>query len=174
MKRIVTAVLLAGVLLGTVGSGYAADARIGYVDMRRVLTETNAGKRVKGEIEKTVKQRQESLQREEQALKDMQQSYDKDKLLLSEAQKQAKQKEFEEKVKAYQQARAAAQREIDQKEQEFTRKAIPEIRAIIRDLAREEKLMLVFEKHEQPVLYAADGPDLTERVIQRLDAQGGG
>lgn len=174
MRRIRGAILLAVLLSGiAAGSGYAADVRIGYVDMRRVMTETKTGKRVKGEIEKTIKQRQESLSREEQGLKSMQQAYEKDKLLLSEAQKQTKQKEFDEKLKAYQQSAAEAQREIGQKEQEFARHAIPEIRAIIRDLAKEEKLTLVFEKREMPVLYAADGPDLTEKVIQRLDAKSG-
>lgn len=152
----------------------AADVRIGYVDMRRVLTESKAGKQVKAEIEKTVKQRQEALAREEQKLKDMQQAYEKDKLILSEAQRQEKQKEFEQKLNAYRQATAEAQREIQQKEQDYTKKTLPQVRAIISDLAREEKLLLVFEKHEMPVLYAADGPDLTEKVIKRLDARPGG
>ncbi len=156
-----------------VGTAYAEDLRIGYVDMRKVLTESKAGKRVKDDIEKTVKLRQESLGREEQQLKNLQQSFEKDKLLLSDAQKQTKQKEFEEKVKAYQQSTAEAERELQQKQSEYTRKAVPEIRAIIRDLAKEEKLALVFEKNEMPVLYAADGPDLTAKVIQRLDAKGG-
>jgi len=37
--------------------------------------------------------------------------------------------------------------------------------------AQAEKLMLVLEKNEQPVLYAEDGPDLTDRVIKAYDAK---
>lgn len=172
MKHWMLAVAFAATLLPAWPAAVeSADVRIGYVDMRRVLTESKAGKQVKTEIEKTVKQRQEALARDEQQLKNLQQAYEKEKLILSEAQRQEKQKEFEQKLNAYRQASADAQREIQQKEQEYTKKTLPTVRAIIQDLAKEEKLTLVFEKHEMPVLYAADGPDLTERIIKRLDAK---
>lgn len=174
MKHWILAAVFAATLLPAwAGPVEAADVRIGYVDMRRVLTESKAGKQVKGEIEKTVKQRQETLAREEQKLKDMQQAYEKDKLILSEPQRQEKQKDFEQKLNAYRQATAEAQREIQQKEQEYTKKTLPAVRTIISDIAKDEKLTLVFEKHEMPVLYAADGPDLTDKVIKRLDAKPG-
>jgi outer membrane protein len=173
MKRFGWTVLVAMAVL-TNAATRADDVRIGYVDMRKVMNECKAGKRAKDDIEKAIKQRQESLSRDEQGLKKLQEAYEKDKLLLSDAQKQAKQKEFDDKLKAFQQATAEAQREIDQKQQEFTRKAFPEIRDIIRDLAKQEKLSLVFEKQEASVLYAADGPDLTDKVIQRFDAKIGG
>lgn len=173
MNRAIWVVILLGAWLLNVGVAQAEDVRIGYVDMRKVMTESKAGKRVKGDIEKTVQQRKESLGREEQQLKAMQQSFEKEKLILSDAQKQTKQKEFEEKLKAFKQSATQAQREIEQKETEFTKKAVPEIRALIRDLAKEEKLSLVFEKNELPVLYAAEGPDLTDKVIKRFDAKGG-
>lgn len=171
MKRWLLAVALAVAIPALPAPAEAAEVRIGYVDMRRVLTESKAGKQVKTEIEKTVKQRQEALNRDEQELKKLQQAYEKDKLILSEAQRQQKQKEFEQKLNEYRQAAAEAQREIRQKEQDYAKKALPEVQDIIRDLAREEKLTLVFEKHEMPVLYAADGPDLTDKVIKRLDAR---
>jgi Skp family chaperone for outer membrane proteins len=31
----------------------------------------------------------------------------------------------------------------------------------------------VFEKNEQPVLFAKEGPDLTDLVIKRMDAKAG-
>lgn len=173
-SRIVASLLLFAVTYAVGAAAFADDIHIGYVDMRRVMTETKTGKRVKAELEKTFKQRQETLAHDQEELKKMQQAYEKDKLLLSDAQKQTKQREFDDKMRAYQQSAAEAQREIDQKQIEYTRKAYPEVQAIIRDLAKEQKLVLVFEKHEMPVLYAVDGPDLTDKVIQRLDAKGGG
>lgn len=172
MKRLTWAMVLGAWIL-SLGWAQADEVRIGYVDLRKVVTESKAGQRVKGEIEKTVKERRESLAHEEQQLKTLQQNYEKEKLLLSETQRQAKQKEFDEKLRAYQQSTAEAQREIERRETEFTRKALPQIRAIIRAVAKEQNLTLVFEKNEMPVLYAADGPDLTDKVIQRFDAKGG-
>jgi outer membrane protein len=173
MKQL-TWTLVLGAWLAAAATAHAQDTRIGYVDVRKVMNDSKAGKRVRGELEKTVTQRQETLARDEQQLKGLQQAYEKDKLLLSEAQKQAKQKEFDEKLRAFQQSAAAAQREVEQKKTEFERKALAEIQAIVRDIAKEEKLTLVFEKNQMPVLYAADGPDLTDKVLRRFDAKGGG
>lgn len=156
-----------------VGGVHADDVRIGYVDVRKVLTESKAGQKVKAEIEKLVKQHKGTLGSEEQKLKGMQQDFEKNKLLLSETQREAKQQEFQERVRAFQKARSEAQRDIDQREREYTGKALPQIRAIIRDVAKEMKLTLVFEKNESPVLYAADGPDLTDKIIERFNAKGG-
>lgn len=172
MKRF-SWVVLAGLCLFSVGWAYAEDVRIGYVDVRKVLTESKAGQQVKGEIEKLVKKHRETLGKGEQELKDMQGAYEKDKLLMSESQRETKQQEFQDKLKAFQQARARAQREIDEKERAFTNQALPKIREIIRDLAKQQKLTLVFDKHDASVLYAADGPDLTDKVIDRFNAKGG-
>jgi len=142
---------------------------IGYVDMRKVLTENKTGQKVKADLEKAVKTRKDALAKEEERLKSLEAAYEKDKLLLSEAQRQEKQKDFRQKYEAYQKQAQQAQRELTQKETEYTKKAVPEIRAIIRELAKEEKLALVFEKNDIPALYAVDGPDLTDKVLARYN-----
>lgn len=166
MKHVVLAFIFAAGIV----SAYAAEAvTIGYVDMRKVLSESKGGQRVKAELEKTIRPRQEALTKEEERLKALQQAYERDKLLLSEAQRQEKQKEFQQKFEAFQKSAGELQREVSQKENEFTKKAVPEIQAIIRAIAQEEKLTLVFEKHQIPAMYAADGPDLTDKVLQRYN-----
>jgi len=167
-------VLAAAVGVLFMGSVSAAEGvRIGYVDMRKVMLESKAGTQKKAEIEKLIKQRQDKLAKEEQKLKDLEQVFEKDKLVLTDAQKKEKQKEFETKVQAFQKMASEAQREIGEKDNEFARKAVDDIKGIVRDLATEEKLTLVFEKNQQPVLYAEDGPDLTDKVLQRYDAKFG-
>ncbi len=159
-----------GVVLLCAAFTVSAAERIGYVDMQRVVTESAAGKRARAEIEGMVKQKQEQVNREGQKLKSLQESLEKEKLTLTEAQKKTKQRDFEKKVQAYQQLAAEAQRDLREKESEFTRKALTDIRAAIRGLAKEEKLLLVFDKNEQ-LLYAEDGPDLTDKVIKAYDAR---
>lgn len=150
-----------------------AAERIGYVDVQRVVSESAAGKRAYAEIESQVKQKQEQVNREGQKLKAQQQALEKEQLTLTDAQKRAKQREFEKKVQAYQQLAATAQRELSDLEAERTNKVITDIRSVIREVAQQEKLLLVLQKNEQlqPVLYAADGPDLTDKVIKAYDAK---
>ncbi len=177
MKRPVM-ILLGLLAVGAAGipPAFAEDAvRIGYVDLRRVLHESDLGKRHKAEMETLIKQRQGELEKEEETLRAMQQEYEKNRLTLTEAQKKEKQRAFQEKFEAFQQHRNQAQQELSRKDNEFTRQAIAKIRQIVRALAREEKLALVFEKNELDgllVLYAQDGPDLTDKVLAAFNAAG--
>jgi outer membrane protein len=145
-------------------------ARVGYMDLRKVLLESKAGKHNKAELEKLIKQKQEKLKQEEQKLKNLQQAYEKEQLLLTEQQKKDKQKEFQEKVQAFQKLQGEAEQEIRRKDGEYSQKAIEAIRRIVADVAKEKKLMLVFEQTAQP-LYAEPGPDLTAEVLKRYDAK---
>lgn len=145
-------------------------ARVGYVDLRKVLIESKAGKHNKAEIEKLIKQKQEQLQKEEQKIKGLQQAYEKEQLLLTEQQKKDKQKEFQDKVQAFQKLQGESEQEVRRKDGEYSQKAIEEIRRLVADLAKDKKLMLVFERSAQP-LYAEPGPDLTAEVLKRYDAK---
>lgn len=166
-------VALIGALLvaGFPATAAQAEGRIGYVDMQRAVTESQSGKRARAEIESAVKKKQEQVSREGQKLKALQQSLEKEQLTLTDTQKRAKQRDFEQKVQTYQQLAADGQRELSQMDAEHSRKVLTDIRAVIREIAQAEKLMLVLEKNEQPVLYAEDGPDLTDRVIKAYDAK---
>jgi len=172
-KAICTTIFLAQFLSLGIGSALAADGpRLGYVDVRKVLSESKAGKSSKAVLEKLIKQKQAVLEKEEKQLKDMQQSYEKEQLTLTEAQKKEKQKAFQEKLQAFQKLRAESQNEVRKKDTEFTNKAMNDIQAIIRELAEQEKLLMVFEKNQVP-LYAQDGPDLTDKVLKKYDAKYG-
>src|SRR3970282_1132058 len=81
----------------------AADQpAIGYVDVRKVLLESKLGKKNKAEFEKMVKDKESTLSKEEGKLKAMQEAFQKDQLMMTDEQKKARTKAFQEKVDAYQ------------------------------------------------------------------------
>jgi len=149
----------------------AEDIKIGYVDTRKVLTESKQGKKARVELEKIVKAKTAELDKQEKTLKNLQAAFEKDKLILKPEQIQARQKEFQEKVGAYQKLKAESQRELQQKDQEFSRKTLGEIQKVVAEVAKEKNLSLVFDAHERPVIYSAPGPDLTDEVLKKYNAQ---
>ena len=172
MRRIAAIAAIAG-LLGSTMAGAADKTAIGYVDMRAVLVESKAGKQHKMDMDKFVKSKQTALKQEEEKLKSLQQTLEKEMLTLTEAQKQDKQRGFQEKVQALQKMAQDAERELRQKDSAYTKKSVDEIRKIIAETAKEEKLSLVLGKTETTVLYADDGMDLTPKVIQKFDSRSG-
>lgn len=172
MKRIATIAAVAG-LLGSPLAGAADKPAIGYVDMRTVLLESKSGKQHKSELEKLVKDKQAAIKKEEDKLKALQQTLEKEMLTLTDTQKQEKQRGFQEKVQTFQKDAQDAERELRQKDSEYTNKTVEEIRKVIADVAKEEKLSLVLGKTETSVLYAEEGMDITSKVIQKFDSRSG-
>ena len=172
MKRLITVAALAILAVSNMVS--AADKpAIGYVDVRTVLLESKAGKQHKTEIEKIFKDKQAALKKEDEKLKTLQQNLEKEMLTLSDTQKQEKQRGFQEKVQALQKNAQEAERDLRQKDSEYSTKAVEEMRKVVAEVAKEEKLSLVFGKSEMSVLYSDEGMDITSKVIQKLDSRTG-
>jgi len=170
MKQHIVWSMLAALLLST--PALAADSlKMGYVDMRAVLTESKAGKQHRAELEGFIKDKQAALRKEEDKLNAMKQSLEKDQLTLSDKQKQDKQRDFQAKVQAFQKMAGEADQELRKKDADYTNKTVESIRKIIADLAKSEKINIVLAKTDMTVLYADDGMDLTQKVIDKLDAQ---
>jgi len=170
MKQHIVWSMLAALLLST--PALAADSlKMGYVDMRAVLTESKAGKQHRAELEGFIKDKQAALRKEEDKLNAMKQSLEKDQLTLSDKQKQDKQRDFQAKVQAFQKMAGEADQELRKKDADYTNKTVESIRKIIADLAKLEKINIVLAKTDMTVLYADDGMDLTQKVIDKLDAQ---
>jgi len=106
--------------------GFTEDSlRLGYVDMREVLAQSKAGKRVQARLEKLIKQKKSALAKEEQAIKTLREHYQKEQLTFTEKQKQQKQQEFQQKLEAFQKMQAEAQREVRQIDAEFNNRLFP-------------------------------------------------
>ena len=169
MKRFT--LLLPLVMLWNAAVIAADKPAIGYVDVRKVVMESKIGKKNQAEFEKVVKEKESTLAREQEKLKAMEQAFLKDQLLMTEDQKQAKQKAFQEKVDAYQKMVKDAKQELGKKDNEYTSQSMSEIRGIIAGLAKELKLSLVLEASESGLLYAEEGMDLTPKVLEKYDAK---
>lgn len=144
-----------------------AEVKIGYVDVRAVLLESKTGIQFRADMQKLQKDKETSLRKEDEKLKSLQQTFEKEALTLSEAQKLEKQKAFQEKVQVAQKMMADAQNEVRQKEQDYVNKSRETIRQIIAEVAKQEKVSLVIGE----ILYAEDGMDLTAKVTQKFDSR---
>lgn len=170
MKKMYVVMLLAGLAFS--GAAGAEDKlKIGYVDVRQVLIQSNAGKQFQAVTEKAGKEKQNMFAAEEKKLQALKDAYEKDQLTYSEAQKRSKQRDLQDKYQALQDSVNDTQKEFRQKEGEFTGKSLKDIRTVIAEVAKEEKTTLVLEKTEMSVLYAEEGMDLTAKVLQKYNAK---
>ena len=149
----------------------AEKQAVGYVDMRQVFVESKIGKKNMADLDKLRKEKESVLAGEESKLQAMQQAFQKDQLLMTDAQKLEKQKAFQEKAEAYQKMVGEAKQVVSKKDNEYANKSVTDIKAVVADLAKEMKLHLVLDASGGSVLYAEEGMDLTQKVLEKYDAK---
>jgi outer membrane protein len=168
MKKILAMIVVS--LFAAAGMAFAQEAaKIGYVDVKKALTECKAGKAAKAQLDKVVQEKQPKVDAEKTKLEAMQAEYEKNVSDFSDKEKQAKQKEFQEKLQAYQKLVADSRKAINDIDVEYSNKIMGNINKIVADMAKAGKYTVIFNKTEGLMLYSNNSIDLTAKVIKKLD-----
>lgn len=154
-----------------VATAYAAEFKIGYVDLQRVLSESKRGQEAKAKIEargNELDKQFQQMQKEVQSLKD---EIERKGRLLSANVLKEKQKEYEQKLKQLETFVQNSRQELQEMEREAVAQILKDAEKVILDIGKKEGYTLILEKQRSFILFAPDEIDLTDRVIKALDAQ---
>jgi len=157
------------ILLGWLGSVWAADLKVAYVDVQRAINECNAGKEAKKTIAKEVERVQHLGVDKQKELQTMKESLEKQTLMLTPEAKAAKEKEFQNKVRDYQRWADDNQKELQQKTQDMERQISAGLIKVIQKIGLDEGYSFILEGSMLP--YVSKAIDITDRVIKAYDAQ---
>jgi len=166
MKRFLLAGTLACCLAAT--SAFAADLKLGYIDMQRALNTSEAGKEAKEQLAARVKKYQEEINVKQEEIKKLKDELEKQGMLLSESSRAAKEKDYQQRLKEFQRFTKDAQEELQGKDEEFTRKILEGMEKIIQEFGRKNGYTFIFVKNEG-MLFADDKADVTEEVLKLLN-----
>lgn len=148
---------------------FAADLKLGYVDIQTAIQSTTEGKEAKKQLESEFNKKKKALEPMEKDIKTMGEDLEKKKDVLSEQVKREKQMALQEEMLKYREQVAKSQLEIQNKERELTQPIIEKIRKAIAEIAEKGKYTMILEKTEQSMLWASKESDLTEEVIKSIE-----
>lgn len=147
-------------------SAFAADARIGVVDLQKIMQTSSQMKTIQEKLEKTFQPRRDKLIAMEESLKKDMEAFKRDTAVLSQSQRKdlekkivSEQQQFERDGQQYQQELSTAHNEAME---EFYNK----IRAAIAKVAESDRYDLVFQKDAAP--FSVDKLDVTAKVMQEI------
>ncbi len=163
MRRLVLSVLLASCIVST--TAFAADLKIGYVEMQRALNGSEAGKEAKEQLAARLKKYQDEINGKQDELKKLKDELEKQGAFLNETTRAAKEKDYQQRLKEFQRFTKDAQDELQQKDQEFTRKILEGLEKIIQEYGRKNGYTFIFVQNES-MLYANEKADLTDEVLK--------
>ena len=159
------------ILLGWLGSAWAAESKIAYVDIQRAINECNAGKDAKKAITKEVEKFQRLIADRQKELQAMKESFEKQALMLTPDARTNKEKEYQNKLREFQRWGEDSQNELNQKRVEMERNISIALVKVIQKIGADDGYTLIFEKNENIVLFASKTIDITDRAIKAFDAQ---
>jgi len=167
MKRIFfTALMVSCIATGTV---FAADMKIGYIDMQRAINSSETGKEAKEQLAARLKKYQDEINVRQEDLKRMKEDLEKQGMLLSETSRASKEKDYQQKLKEFQRFTKDAQDELQGKDEEFTRKILEGMEKIIQEYGRKNGFSFILVKNES-MLFADEKADLTEEILKIFNA----
>ena len=161
---------IAFLLLGTVPRVHAQQLKVAVVDMQRALNETEDGRKAKGSLKKLFEDRQKQLDKQQNDLKTMKESLEKQRDVLSRDVLAKKLDEYQKAFAELQTTYMEFQRELGSKEGELTKDIIERMQRIMRRVGQAEGYTLILERSEAGVVYIPTNYDLTDVLIQRYNA----
>ena len=161
---VVSASLLAGIAA-------AADvAKIGYVDLKVALNESDAGKKAKIELESLIKTKQAAIDEKGKSIEKLKGELEKQASVLSGEAKKSKEEEIERLVRDYQRLVQDSQNEVKKKENELTGSILKELRDVVHKIGQDEGYSLILENVEGIILYSRKDLDITDKAIKNFNA----
>jgi outer membrane protein len=140
-------------------------SKYGIIDMQAVILNVEEGKQARAELEKKIKAKESEFNKRREELDKMNKDFQGQSALLSEEARLNKQKEFQEKFLAFRNDEMAFRDAVKQDEQKATQGIAAKVEGMVKKLASEKGLDVVFEINNAGLLYLAQPVDLTKDVI---------
>lgn len=160
-------ILMAALLMGA----REESPKIGYVDLQKVLMDSETGKQARGELEKQQKESQDKLKGMEDSLKKMKDELDKQKAILSAEAYQKKEDEFNQKKDEFLKMLKSLDAELQHQDVQMTKDILGDLIKIVEKMGQDRNYTVILEKTQSSILYAPDSLDLTPLVLEAYNRQ---
>ncbi len=148
---------------------WAAEEKIGYVDLQRALLEVEEGKSAKAELKKYFDEKQTFLDKEQEGLKKKTEDYQRKKELLTADEQRRQEEELQRELMVLQKTFMDLEKELKSKEDLATRPIFEKMYNILRNIGETQGYKLILEKSTSGIIYAPSKHDLTNELIRRYD-----
>lgn len=148
-----------------VSTGWAQDrVKIGFIDIQRAISESQAGKRAKQNFQVEVKKAENDLLKAKQELERLKSDLDKKGPLLKEEERRNLEADLQRRYVSYQRSMQDQQQSLRQKEGQMTSDILKDLEKIVDEVGKTEKFTLILERSQ--ILYSDQGIDITNKVIE--------
>ena len=157
-------------LIGLSGMSFAQTQKIAFVDLQRVIRDSEAGKSAKSSFEKEFQSKRQIIEQKATALENLRQDFIKNGAVSSESKRKSMAETIERKQKDLDRTREDFRAELQKRDLELTQKILQDIEGIIKNIGDKGGYTMIFEKTEAGIVYGNSATDITGKVIEAYDA----
>ncbi|MEC4677396.1 MAG: OmpH family outer membrane protein [Nitrospirota bacterium] len=170
MKKVVIYAVMI-LLLPLLGTSFAKDMKVGFVDSEKVFSTSDEGVRVQKNVEEFVQSRQTIVDLAEKELRQLEDDFKIQASLLSPDAVKMKQEEMQKKFSQYQKKAREMNKEVQDKKLETSNSFFKSLESAIKTLSKKEGYDFVLNKTREggAVLFSNDADDITDKIIAQLN-----
>lgn len=162
--------LVIGMLVLSYSLSFAQEKiKIGYVDIQRVIAESQAGKRARDRFQAQIKKAEADVMKERQELERLKSDLDKKGPLLREDERRNIESDLQKRSVILQRSMADHQQELQAKNNEMMSEILKELEKIVNEVGKADKFTMILERSQ--ILYSDQGIDITSKVIETYNSR---
>jgi outer membrane protein len=146
-----------------------AAEKTGFVDIREIMLTSTAGKKAAEDFKKAFEKDKAAIQEKEAELKKLKDELEKQRPLLKDEVMKEKELVYQKKFRDYQLLVKDSNEELQARDQELSKKMIPDILKLVQAIGEKEKYSMIVDVSAIPLAYFAKENDLTKRVVDEFN-----
>ena len=171
MRKSVLMVVVAMLALTTVAW---AETKIGVVDVQRVIDDSQKGQQARELLKQKFEQEKAALEKEGKEIELLKEDFDKQSAVLTPEKRADRERELRQRIKDFNRMKKDKQDAFNAQQMEVLRQVMAKVMEVVQAVAKEGGYTAVLDSTNGPVLYTADGVDITDLIIQRFNQSAGG
>jgi len=166
---IIAAFTVIFIVFKLVFAAHAADvAKIGVIDVQKIIAFSSIGKSAKVELERIEKKYEADLKKKKAEIEDAKQRLEREGLMLSKNVIRDKERELRIMINNYKALQKKYRVEFQQHVIRLDRRIKKEIMAIAEKIGRKGGYLLIIDKQRAGVMYSSDTVDITDDILQQF------
>jgi outer membrane protein len=149
---------------------FAADvAKLGVIDLQRILETSNSGKSIQAELKGQKGKMESDLKQKGTEIEKISKRLERESMVMSKEMREEKEREQRIKINDFKSLQKKYRSDLQKLEVQLMNQLQKDIKDIVEEIGKKEGYLLIVNKYS--VLYAPGSIDITNDIIKKLNAK---
>ncbi len=167
-KTVALTTILILLVIGGISTTICATNEVGYINLDRLVKESNMGKAAMENINKLRKEKQSMINRKLQTINETKINLESEADLLKDQEKRDRVEELNSLIKEYKRMAADAKEEIAKEDRELVAQILKKADGALKKVAKKKKFAIIL-KDPNAIGYLDESVDITNDVLKELN-----